>query len=193
MGAKAGLSVAKLRNDIVDDTGFKTGFCGGGFIVFRLLPPADLRVEALYAERGGLYDVIVTDDFGNAIGAGVQRYRLGYLELPLLACWRMPTQGNIQPGVTIGPALALKLSSRLQTVLDPEQDDPPESTRDLDSIAAADAALVFGLGFLVDLGQIDLTFDARYNWGLTNINQASGPEAAEIKNSAFTILAGVCF
>jgi hypothetical protein len=193
MGAKAGLSVAKLRNDIIDDSGFQTGFCGGGFASLQVARGIEIQMEALYAERGGLYDLILTDDFGYGIGTGEQKYKISYIEIPLLARCRLPAQGNILPAVTAGPALAIKISSKLQTVLNPDDEYPAESEKDLEAIAATDIVFVFGLGFLVDLGQLDMTFDARYNLGLSNINTAATPDAATLKNSAYSLMIGFAF
>jgi hypothetical protein len=58
------------------------------------------------------------------------------------------------------------------------------------NMVAGDFGLVFGGGLSLPLGLLSLTFDARYNWGLSNVSDVSG---ANVKSKSIDLMAGVVF
>jgi hypothetical protein len=58
------------------------------------------------------------------------------------------------------------------------------------SMVRGDFGLVFGGGIGLPLGLLSLTFDARFNWGLSNVSNISG---ANVTSKSIDLMAGVVF
>lgn len=121
-------------------------------------------------------------------GDGEDSITIRYLEVPVLATLRFGAGASVSPFVSVGPALALKISA--------EADGQDEAGVDVDEfVKSNDVGLVVAGG--VDFGR--LSVEARYTHGLTNIFDVEGigevPDDLDItfKNRAFSILVGFRF
>lgn len=171
-GPKAGASMAKVTGDDIDslfsDVKYKTGFAAGVFLNAGLTPSIAIQPELLYVMRGAKEDVIDL------------KLKANYVALPVLIKWMAPTQGSVKPNLFVGPEVAFLMSAKIDTV--GGDVDVKDSTK------SVDFGLVFGGGLDFDAGSGRVTFDVRYNLGLTKIDDSS--DKSDIKNSGFAAYIG---
>jgi len=173
-GIKVGLNMANVTGDDADIAGMDKksllGFAVGGFLTYNLMEIVAIQPEVLYTMKGAKYE-----DAG-----GTENFKLAYIEIPVLAKLMLATQSNIKPNFFAGPALGILLSAKAG---DTDVKDQTKST-DFGFILGA------GLNFNMASGGA-ITLDARYNMGLTNINDSS--DDAKSKNSVLSFLVGYGF
>lgn len=170
-GAKGGLTFETLSGDnvIEDNIESKTGFSAGGFLDLSFPGLFGVRPEILYVKKGA-------DGTNNAADTDIE-----YLEIPILVKLNIPVIGPIKPNLFVGPSLAFKIGSEMTT------DDLSVNTDDL--VESTNFGLVLGAGVDFSVGAGVLTFDARYNWGLSNIWK----ELDDVKTTGFAIYVGYGF
>lgn len=168
-GVKAGVSVADVSTDVSDvfDTSNQTGLAAGAFInnYWGILGG---QLELNYIEKGAKFD----DGFETT------STDIKYLQPAALLKAGLPL-GIVRVGVLGGVGLDIKLSCST----DGSDCDDVKST-DFTGILGADAAFY--------LGSISLWADGRYNFGLSNINDASDV-VGDFKNRAWTFQGGIGF
>jgi hypothetical protein len=185
-GLRAGVSVAKLKLDPkFVDLDSRTGFAGGGFVLFDMPGIWGIQVEALYVQKGGSTEVQVVDLGGTTIGTATGSFEVDYFEIPVLAKIGLG-QGPVH--ILAGPAIAFKTTSKLKAKDLPANAE--DFSEELDFISSTDFGLVLGLGASLPTGFGAVVFDGRYTLGLKNINDEDG---ASFKNGAFLVSAGVTF
>lgn len=185
-GVKLGPTFSNVNIDPADpdaDTGTRWGIGGGGFVVLPLTPRISLQFEGLFTPKGSTVEAAEGSDFE---GAEVH-LALDYLEFPVLLRIDGGRSAERSFHAFAGPSLAYNTSARTEVVVDGEFFDNGVSDNIRDDIKLFDFSLVVGAG--LDIGRY-FVIDARYSWGLTNVNDASDDDTV-IKNRAFTILAGV--
>ena len=170
LGFRGGVSVASASFD-ADETFSKsnrTGFVGGIFLNYDV-GVLGFQVGGQYAQKG------VDLDVGNA----VDEFSLSYLEIPAVVKLGIPL-GIIKPSVFGGAGLGF------QTGCDESGEDCGDQIKgtDFTGIAGADVA--------VYLGSLSLWADARYHFGLNNINETSDV-VGDLKNRNWTLQAGIGF
>lgn len=186
---KAGISYAQITNDNADigDSDHELGFAAGIGISYDLVPGITLAPELLYVQQGGKYGITITDEGGNITGSGDLIWDLDYLQVPVLARISLPVVGSMLPTVIAGPAFAFNVAS------DYTIDAPGgEETGELDDVASTDLSLIVGLGLKFGAGPAGVNVDVRYNYGLSDLNDAEGG-TNEIKNRGLQVLAGISF
>ena len=172
-GVLAGGTFSKFRGadkGILDET--KTGIAAGVFVTVGLTPEFALQPEVLYVQKGSRSEV---DDLW---------FKLSYLEIPILAKFRIPAENESQlrPHFYAGGALGLKIGC------DTKSGPTSASCEDVgDRIKSTDFSIVFGVG--ADLGRVMI--DARFDLGFTKIEDAASPD--DVKNSTLYLLAGWTF
>jgi hypothetical protein len=187
-GVKAGLAVSNIGGEFGDllEGDARIGFSGGVFVTIGLRGVFQLQPELLWVAKGATTQLELTDTSGGLIGTQDLTFALDYLEIPVLARIALPTGGPIRPSLVVGPALAIKLSSRLNS-----SGPFPNLGRDLDSVTRTDLGLVMGAG--VDLGRGPGRFllDARYTLGLTNV--WGSQSTLNARNGTLALMAGYGF
>ena len=123
------------------------------------------------------------------------KYKISYLEFPVLVYYRIPLHGNLRPRLFFGPYLGLP-----QKVTEVQRAFGSTEKRDVGSnLKEHDAGLVFGGSVGYPLGSLEIRLDVRYNLGMTNISRDITQVAYEfqegdtIKNRALTLTVGVGF
>jgi len=182
-GVKAGVNVAATEFSGDAAGGYderRIGAIGGAFAVFRLQPRLALQVEALYSQKGSK----VTVDEDNAV-----TLELEYLDLPVLARIDIAAWESNGVHVFAGPSVGYRLSAN--TRLSNTAFDFANGTvvNIEDDIARFDLGLVVGAG--ADIGR-RLVVDARYTWGLNNVNKDSS-DGVQVKNRVLSVMAGIRF
>lgn len=181
MGVKGGLSLSNLYVDNIDDDEMLTGFNIGLFAKFPLAEKFALQTEAYYTNKGAK---LTYDD---SFGSGSTKFKLDYIEVPLLAVYNITQNFNVHAGGYVGYLISGKVTNESESgAFDFVED---LNTDDFNRI---DAGLAFGLGY--DFNPINI--GVRYYYGLTVVGKEqtfSGfnltfPDA---KNSALQVYA--CF
>jgi hypothetical protein len=180
IGVKAGLNIADYK-DGWRDTDSKMGFCGGAFIIFSINEMLAVQSEFLFSMKGAkLGENVRTDEFGNIIATSSIREVLNYLEIPVLGKLYVLPQSRVRPNLFAGPYFALKLSGKHRV---------GSQETDIEDLKDTDYGLVLGGGVDFELGQGQLTVDARYTLGLAKIYDSG----ADIKNRVISVMLGYSF
>ncbi len=153
-GIKAGVNLAKLKIDNSTDSKQRVGFHAGGLAHIHLDPHFALQPELLFSTQGRQ----------QTIGGVEYKANLSYINLPILLQYMVANGFRLETG----PQFGLLVSANSST---------NGSERDVkDTYKSTDVSWAFGAGYLTSSG---IGFDARYNLGLSNINDIS---EATVKN-----------
>ncbi len=152
-GVKGGFNMSNLYNNNADDENILYGFNAG---VYATLPISDniaIQPEILYTTKGAELE------YNNAFASGTGKFRLNYIEVPLLVRVNISKMFNIQAGGYASYLVDSKVSGDGDFNFD--QDINP------DDLNKFDAGLSAGVG--VDFNPISVGL--RYNYGLTTIGK----------------------
>lgn len=195
-GIKIGVSSSKFTGpDIEDmdeflgvDLKSNTGICAAGFITINIAEMFAIQPEVLYIKKGAKYEEGINGETAKFW------FNLTYLEIPVLAKITVPTQGSVKPFLFAGPAVALKLSTKLKMEVGGDSVEV-ESEEVNEMLKGTDFGLVIGGGLDIGLGAPgtgSISVDIRYSLGLTNIFDVEG-EDIKVRNGAFSIMVGYSF
>jgi len=168
LGIKGGVNFASINvNDAKATWDGKTGFHGGAFALFKLTAFA-IQPEVIFSQQGSTVKFQSQDINAN----------FSYLNVPVIAKFYLPLGLNLQ----LGPQFGFLTTA--------ESDYNPvsgtQTSTDLkDYYKNSDVSLGMGIGW--DL-PMKITIDARYNLGLTEIDDNASIEAT--KNQVFQISVG---
>ena len=179
-GLKAGVNLANLYVDDVEDENFKVGFTGGLFAKLPVTRGFSIQPELLYSNKGA------KATYDNIFAEGEYRFNLHYIELPVMAVINVVKNLNIHAGPYVSYLAAANVT-RL------DDDNNVDNVRDLkaDNFNRIDYGLAGGLG----LDFQNLTIGARYNYGLREIGESglSGEVTKNSKNSVINVYLGFAF
>jgi len=166
-GVKGQFGMTTISGD-VEDTKMKLGFGGGAVARFAISPMFDIQPEIMIALKGCGFDV------PEGVDEDEYKFKLTYIDVPVLARYNIPMEGNIKPAIFAGPYLGFLMSAK-------------EGDEDIkDYLKSTDFGLVLGAGIDLKAGEKGtLAIDARYNLGLSNINDSEDADDYKIKNSGF--------
>jgi hypothetical protein len=181
-GLKAGLNVATLYGDDIEESDARIGLCLGGFTSLDLTKNFALQGEVLYTQKGA-YDEEYVPFPGGILETTI---KVDYLELPLLAKLLFPTGGGLVPSVYLGPAVAFEMGSSFEFELG-----GIKVEGDLTDVKDVDIGLVLGTGLGFGPGPIGFLLDFRYTAGLVSIDDTPGENQVDLKNSVATLSLGV--
>ncbi len=163
-GFKAGVVMAKATGDNIDliadennvDIKNLMGFAVGGFIEYSFSPSFAIQPEILYNTKGVKFEQ----------GDVTDKVTMTYMQIPVLLKFNIPTAGNFDPFIYAGPSVGILLSAKDK--LEGTDDDYDEDIKD--SFKSTDFTAVLGLGAGIPMGTSgQLTFEFRYDMGLTNV------------------------
>lgn len=174
-GAKAGVNFASLNGDTGEilDLKTRTSFHVGGVAEIMFSDKFSFQPELLYSAQGTAYE-----DVDAAIEGTL---KLDYLNVPLLGKYYVTEGFSIQAGPQVG--LLLSAKSEFEVAGDSQEEDVK------DAVSGVDFGLNFGLGYKLPSG---LFFDARYNLGLSNVNDGDS-DIIDDKNGVIQISVGFSF
>lgn len=150
-GAKAGLNIANLVGDADETNDAKIGFNFGAVVEIPVTEKFAVQPELLFSTQG------VKDD---SEGTDVT-LKLNYINIPLMAKYYVAEGFSLQAGPQIG----------ILVTADVEAQDVEVDVKD--EISSIDFGLNFGAGYQLASG---IFFDARYNLGLTSVNDFEGDD-----------------
>lgn len=168
-GAKVGINFANLSFDPDDEesSDSRTGLVAGVFVIVPINARFAFQPELLYSQQGAQQD-----EADAKIG-------LDYINIPLLGKIHL-TSGDNPVSIVVGPQIGFR--SQAKAKMGSEEVDIK------DSIEGVDWGLVTGLSATMR----NFVIDARYTWGLSNIN-ALEDDTQKVKNRVFSISAGIIF
>lgn len=167
MGVKGGLNLSNLHIDEVDDENARVGFHIGVYGQIFSTETFAIQPELLYTTKG------TKTEWTGAIDQTVT-FKLNYLELPVLAVFKLGEAAEIH----VGPYVGYLLSANIDT----EGDLGGTSEElDRDHFKSFDFGLTGGFG--LNFGAVQV--GARYNYGLSEIADSDVAELTlgDSKNS----------
>ncbi len=155
-GIKGGVNFSNLYTEDVTDENVLTGFHLGAFVELPLTAAISLQPEVAYSTKGA------ENEYDNATASGRVKFRLNYIEVPVLLKFNITNRFNLHAG----PYVAFLVDSKI-TDEDSDGDVNFEEAVDEDDLNKVDLGLAAGLG--LDFGNIGI--GARYNYGLTTVGK----------------------
>jgi hypothetical protein len=178
-GIKAGVSFANVFSGEIFDRSYRTGFCGGFFLTYEFTPVFSVQPEVLFVMKGSRH----REGFGpNALSEVMS---LEYMEVPLLARFRLPISKSMDVHLLAGPSPALGVRFRVNSIVGGQ---PEEES--LDNVNGFDIGAVAGAGVDIPVKNGKVCLDFRYTFGLTTISKGAGNG---IKNGALCLFLGYAF
>ncbi len=171
IGLKVGLNVADLAITVDDqdlDTPTRTGFAVGAAVGIVISPVFTFQPELFFSQKGSKIDVMGDE----------ATLEVNYVEIPVLVKLNVPTPSTVSPAFYIGPVISFEASCDLS-------DEGVSAGCDLvglDERKKTDIGILGGAGLDVDLGQVVLTFEGRYNLGLINLLADPSDDTAKSRN-----------
>jgi hypothetical protein len=151
-GGKAGVNWSRVRFEVEDgfDTKGRPGVVAGGFVTLPVAGRLGLEVDVFYAERRTEIEGVVED-------------RLTYVEIPILARYRVMSRGAWRVYAVGGAVVSLLQTAEEVAGGDRFDIEPAVESRETSA----------AIGAAVEIGR-RLVFDVRYLHGVSDVYQASG-------------------
>jgi hypothetical protein len=155
-GVKAGVNLANLNLESDADLSTKTSLYLGALAHLHISQHFAIQPELMYSGQGAKYNESGT------------KINLNYINLPILAQYMTGSGFRLQTGPQVGALVSAKVK------------DDEISTDLKDEYKKIDFSWAFGASYVSNSG---LGIDARYNLGLSNINDGT----SKIKNRVFQV------
>lgn len=185
LGAKGGVNFATFNGDGLGDIKSRTGFHIGGLVEIPVSERFSVQPEVLYSAQGGEYR-----DNGTFLGTNYDyrvTQKLDYINVPVMAKF------YVVDGLAIeaGPQIAFLVSDDVEYAgnFGPFQESG-ETELNGDNLSSIDFSIGAGASYRLPMG---LFFGARYNFGLTNVNDGDNAKDNKIHNNVFQLSAGYSF
>jgi hypothetical protein len=147
LGLKGGLNIATLHLDESEPKDSRLGLHAGLLAHIHLTPGLSLQPEIMYSAQG----------MEDRVTGSTNTWKLDYVNVPLQLQYNFDNGFRLQTGPQLGFLLDAEIENQNGTHL--------SLTKDLKK---TDVSWTFGGGYLSHTG---LGVDARYNYGLSNINE----------------------
>lgn len=182
-GVKGGVNFSNMYVDEVDDNNVLTGFNIGLFAKVPVTEFFAIQPEISYTGKGSELT------YNNAFVTGTSKFKLNYIEVPVLAVINITKNINIHGGPYLAYLINAKATNESNITLFNFEND-----LDADDFNRFDAGLAVGTGFDFDA----LSLGARYNYGLTKVGKEYNVNGntftfADGKNSVLSIYAAFSF
>jgi len=183
VGLKGGLNMSNLYTKDVDDENVLMGFNIGLFAELPITSRLALQPEVSFTTKGAELQ------YDNAFAQGTGKFRLNYLEVPLLLKANLTENFNVH----FGPYAAFLVDSKITN----ESSDGSynfEDNIDEDDLNKFDYGLAAGIGFDFD----SFGIGARYNYGLNTVGKertvlGQTSTFPDSKNSVLSVYATIKF
>lgn len=185
IGVMAGVNYGKVSSDpepqgITLD--YKVGFLAGGFLGIAVNDVFSVEPQAFYAQKGA-----------KVSGSGVEgSVKIGYIEVPLLGKFWIPSESQVKPFIFAGPYVAFKVRCKVDGTAFAGTSTDCDQTSEI-NLKSTDFGATGGAGLEFRAGKQVVRVDARYDFGLTDINDDSSTDNTKIKTRSFAGTVGVGF
>ncbi|WP_366518034.1 porin family protein, partial [uncultured Flavobacterium sp.] len=155
-GIKGGVNFSNLYTEDIDDNNVLTSFNVGVFVSMPITNFLSIQPEFLYSRKGAelVYD--------NAFASGTGKFKLNYIEAPILLKVNLTENLNIHAG----PYFAYLIDAEVTNESNSGDFDFEENV-DNDDFNKFDYGLSAGAGFDFD----SIGFGVRYNYGLSTVGK----------------------
>lgn len=167
-GVKAGANFASFGGDETDDFGTRTSFHFGVTAGISVSDKFSVQPELVYSSQGVSFDF---DGFDGDV-------KLDYLNLPIMAQFQVADGFSIE----VGPQFGFLMSAKVEA--EGEEEDIKDELKGLDLAAG------IGVNYAMASG---LNFGARYNLGLSNVNDGEGSDDIKNQNNVIQVSIGYRF
>jgi hypothetical protein len=190
IGVMAGANWATVNQDPQSgdvDFGYKAGFVGGGFLGYQVNDVFSIEPQVLYSQKGSK---VTGTGSNSSLEGGV---RISYIAIPVLLKFWFPMEGSqVTPFLLAGPEFAFKVSCTAEgAILAVTGSEDCDQTNGEIKLKTTDVGLSGGGGIQFRAGAQVVRLDARYTYGLMDINDSG--DSRSIKNRAFSVTAGIGF
>lgn len=186
-GVKGGVNFANVSlsfttaNSVTINPGNRTGGIAGGFIGIDK-NKAGFLVEVLWSQKG-------TNLSESGQGVSVSEdVRIDYFEIPVVARANFKSSDKMTLHVFGGPTFAFKASDKATATI---TSGTTTVTQNDDSIHIKGQDVGITVGATLDIQRF--LVDARYTWGLMNINEDQTTSDPEVKTKTFSLMFGFRF
>lgn len=155
-GFKGGVNFSNLYTQDVDDNNVLTGFNLGIFAKVPINQSFAIQPELLYTTKGAKLT------YNNSFANGTAKFRLNYIELPVLLVVNLTKNFNIHAGPYVAYLVDGKATNDSQGTLFDYQNNLSN-----DDYNKFDSGIAVGLGFDSD----NIGFGVRYNYGLQTVGK----------------------
>jgi|SRR5690554_128354 len=183
LGAKGGVNFATFNGDNLGDIKSRTGFHIGGLVEIPVTEKFSVQPEILYSAQGAEYK-----DSGREGGVNYSyeyKNKLDYISVPVMAKFYVIDGLAIEAGPQVSFLTSSK--SEYEGTLG---DVTVSGESDLEDVSKVDFSLGAGVSYRLPVG---VFFGARYNFGLTNVNDGNNADDNKINNRVFQLSAGYSF
>ncbi len=182
-GFKIGINIANIIGDETDDLNTIRLLHTGAVAEIMISDEFSFQAELLYSAQGAKSDYIET--LGEVIFSHTS-VNLEYINVPLLAKFYIVDGLSLEAGPQVGFLLT---ADREFGKIDNREIELGEEDI-LDEIKGIDFGLNFGLGYKLDR---EIFLVARYNLGLSNINDVEGADNLKKQNRVIQFSVGYFF
>jgi hypothetical protein len=153
-GVKGGVNFSNLYTDNADDENVLTGFNIGLYAKVPVTNSISIQPEVYYTGKGA--EVV----YNNAFANGTAKFKLNYIEVPVMLVANVTKNFNVQVGPYAGYLISGKTTNESGTY-------NFQDNINTDDFNKIDAGVAAGLG--IDLETV--SFGVRYNYGLTKVGK----------------------
>ena len=168
-GVKAGANFATIGGDESGDFGNRTAFHFGVTAGISVSDNFSVQPELVYSAQGA------SIDYGGGEDGDI---KLDYLNLPIMAQFQVADGFSVE----VGPQFGFLLSAKA------DDGDNEEDIKDF--VKGLDLAAGIGVNYAMASG---LNFGARYNLGLSNVNDGEGSDDFKNQNNVIQVSVGYRF
>lgn len=165
-GIKGGVNFSNFTSmENIEDQSSRTGFSIGAFAQIPILDGFALQPEIAFNTKGSV------GEYNIAAFEGTARYNLNYIDVPLLAVFKLGQSAEIH----VGPYIGLLLGNNIKTDVVSGELNADDNFKTLDYGLAGGFALNFSV----------ISVGTRYNLGLNNVNDSNITDAvlSDVRNS----------
>lgn len=163
-GVKGGLTLANISG-FEEDLTSRTSFHLGGFVEYVINEKFSFQPELLFSNQGT--KATYEDNFGGISIKEEELIKLSYINLPLLAKYKIIDQLSVLAGPQVGFLVAAKYEVKFEETFEGVTESETLSQDASESFKTLDLGLNFGLEYELPMG---LRFDVNYVFGLSNIS-----------------------
>ena len=186
-GVKAGVNFATITGDYTDDVKGRTAFHIGAVAEVEINEIFSIQPELLYSAQG--FKTEYKDSGSDWSEKDEVTVKLDYINVPIIAKYYVIEGLSIEAGPQIGFLISAEQDYKY-TYTDAGETYSESGTEDVkEYLKTIDFGLNFGVGYKMKNG---LNFGARYNLGLSNINDIEGIDDKN-QNSVFQVSVGYWF
>ena len=187
-GAKAGLNLASITGEDTGELDGRTSFHVGAVAEIAISDVFSVQPELLYSAQGAKYEDSYSEmGYSEEIEATI---KYDYITLPIIAKYYVAEGFSIEAGPQVGFLMTAEADYDAKVSYEGVSESESGTEDFKDDTSGIDFGLNFGFGYKMESG---LNFAARYNVGLSNINDFEGSDDYKQQNSVIQVSVGYFF